>query len=120
MQDSVLVAEIDALEELVHERLDRRGLERAAFAVGVHVSLQIAVHVFKHKHQLVLGVNNIVKSDNVLVLELLHQRDFPDGGRGRALLGIEVNFLESNQLSGLAVSPFKHLAKRMMVSRQVL
>lgn len=112
MQHPVLVAKIDALEELVHERLDRRGLERAALTVGIHVSLQVAVHVLKHEHQLVLGVNNIVKSNDILVLELLHKRDFPDRRRRRSLFGVEVDLLERNELARLAVSAFEHLSGR--------
>lgn len=73
MQDAIIVAEGDAPHQLVHERLDGGGVEGAPVAARVHVSLQVLVHEFKYKHQLVLGVYDIVQQDNVLVAELLHK-----------------------------------------------
>lgn len=60
MQDSVLVAEVDPLEELVHERLDEHWLEGSPVAFRVHVLLQIAVHVVEHQHELILCVDHIM------------------------------------------------------------
>lgn len=74
------MAKVDALEKLIHEGFDRRRLQRAAFAVGIHISLEIAIHVLEYEHQFVLRVNDIVESNDILVLELLHKRDFSDGG----------------------------------------
>lgn len=104
MKDAVLVTEVDALEELVHEGLDGGRLEGAAITMSVHVPLQIAVHVLKDEHEFVLGVDNIVQSYNILVLELLHQRNLSDGGRGCSLFGVEVDFLERYKLSSLSVT----------------
>lgn len=109
MQNTVLVAEIDALEKLIHEGLDCCGLECASLPVGVHISLQVAVHVFKDEHKLVLGVDHVVQSDNVLVLQFLHERDFTNGGRRRAFFRVEVDFLESNEFASLTVPPLEYL-----------
>lgn len=60
MQNSVGVTELNAAQELVHERLDRDGIESAAVALGVHVPLEILVHELEDQHELILGVDNIV------------------------------------------------------------
>ena len=80
VQDPVFVAEGDASEELVHEGLDGGGVECSSVAAGVHIFLQVLVHVLEDEHELVLGVDDIVQRDDVLVLELLHQGDLADGG----------------------------------------
>ena len=120
MQDTVLVAEIDALEQLIHEGLDRRGLKRASFAVVVHVSLQVSIHVLEDKHKLILGVYHVVQSDNVLVLQFLHERDFTNGGRRRAFFRVEVDFLESNEFASLTVPPFEDLYRGWLCQLGVL
>ena len=112
VQDPVLVAEIDAFEELVHERLDRAVLEGPALSLSVHITLQVTVHVLEYEHQLVLRMNHIVERDNVLVLELLHKRNLPDRGRGCPLFGVEVNFLESHQFARLSIAAFEYLQIR--------
>lgn len=109
VQDAVLVAKVNTLQQLVHEGLDGHVLQSAPIAVGVHVFLQIAVHVFKHQHELVLRVDHIVKGNDVLMFELLHERDLPNGGRWCALLGIEVNLLERDQLTRLSISSLEYL-----------
>lgn len=38
------------------------------------------------------------------MLELLHQRDLADGSAGGALLRVEADLLEGDQLAGLAVA----------------
>lgn len=60
VQDAVLVAKSDAAQQLVHERLDGHGIQLASVAARVHVFLQVLVHVLKHEHELVLGVDDIV------------------------------------------------------------
>lgn len=112
MEDAVVVTEGDAADQLPHEALDRGWVQGAALAAGgilvaVHVLLKVLVHVFKHEHELVLRVDNIVEADNVLVLELLHQRDLADGGAGRALLAVEVDLLERDKLARLAIAPLE-------------
>lgn len=73
MEDSVIMAEGDTAEQLVHEGLDGDGIEHAALTPGIHVFLQILVHEFKDQHELVLGVNDIVETDYVFVLKFLHK-----------------------------------------------
>ena len=38
----------------------------------------IAIHVLEHQHKLVLGVDDVVKRHDVLMLEFLHQGDLAD------------------------------------------
>jgi len=109
VQNSVLVTKVDALQQLVHEGLDDHGFESAALALGVHVLLKIAIHILENEHQLVLGVDDIVQSHNVLVLEFLHQRDLTDGRARGSLLRVEMNLLESDELACLAVAALEHL-----------
>ena len=109
MQDAVLVAEGDAVEELVHERLDDLWFELPAIPVRVHELLEVLVHVLEDEHELVLGVNHVVEADNVLVLELLHKRDFADRSAGCALFAVEVDFFEGDEVAGLAVAAFEYL-----------
>lgn len=61
MQDSILMAEGDAFEQLVHKGLDRGLVQLSSIAAGIHVFLQILIHVFEDKHQLVFRVDDIVE-----------------------------------------------------------
>lgn len=60
VQHLVSVAELDALEQLQHERLDDHGLQRPPIALGIHVFFEIHVHVVEHQHEFVLSVDDIV------------------------------------------------------------
>lgn len=80
------MAEVDASEELVHERLDGGRLQGSSLALCIHVALEVTVHKLEYEHKFVFGVDNIVKGDDILVLELFHQGDFSNGGRRCALL----------------------------------
>ena len=113
VQHAVLVAKVDPLEELIHEGLDRHGLQGAPLAVRVHVLLKVAVHVLKHQHEFVLGVDDVVQANDVLVLELFHEGNLADRGRGSALFGVEVDFLEGDQLAGLSVATFENLSREI-------
>lgn len=93
----------------MHEGLDGNGIKHAAVASRIHVLLKILVHVLEDEHELVLGVDDIVQADNVLVLQLFHQRDFADGGTRCAFFGIKVDLFQSNKLAGLAVATFEDL-----------
>ena len=96
MKDSIFVTEGSALQKLIHEAAHCCGIESTTFAVHIHILLEVSVTVLEDENQLGLGVDNIMKSDNVDMFQLLHQRDFADRGRGGSFLGIEVNFLEGN------------------------
>jgi hypothetical protein len=54
-------------------------------------------------------MNDIVEADYVLVLQLFHQRDLADCGRGCAFFGIEVDLFQSYQFPSLSVSSFEDL-----------
>jgi hypothetical protein len=54
-------------------------------------------------------VDDIVEGDYVLVLQLLHQGDFTDGGAGCPLFGIEVDFFEGYKFTRLPVASFENL-----------
>lgn len=60
VQDSVRMAEVNALEKLVHEGFDGDWGQCSSLALCVHVPLQIFIHVFKDQHELVLSVDDIV------------------------------------------------------------
>jgi hypothetical protein len=98
MENSIFVTEGGALQKLIHEAAHCCGIESSTFAVRIHILLEIPVAVLEDEDQLGLGVNNVVESDDVHMLQLLHQRDFADRGRRGSFLGIEMNFLEGNDL----------------------
>lgn len=100
MQNTVAVAEVDALQQMVHEHARNVRRERAAVAVRVHVLLKILLAELEDKHELCLGVDHIVQTDDVFVVKLLHERDLADRGRRSALLRIKVNLLQRNNLIG--------------------
>ncbi len=109
VQDAVVVAEGDATEELVHEGLDRDVVQLAAIAARIHVFLQVLVHVLEYEHELVFGMDDIVQGDNVLMLELLHQRDLPYGSRWGAFLRVKVDLLQRHKLARLTIPSFENL-----------
>ena len=98
MEDPIFVTEGCSLQKLIHEAAHCCGIKSATFAVGIHVLLEISVAVLEDENQLGLGVDNIIESDNVDMLQLLHQRDFADRSRRSPFLGIKVNLLERNNL----------------------
>lgn len=88
VKHTILVAEVDALEQLIHEGFDGGRLKSTTFAMCIHISLEISIHEFEDEHQFVLGVDNIMECDNVLVLEFFHKRNLADRCRWGSLLGI--------------------------------
>jgi hypothetical protein len=80
VEHAVLVAERNALEEVIHERASDVWAERATLAVGVHVLLQVLLAELEDEHELRLGVDDVVQADDVLVVELLHKRNLADRG----------------------------------------
>ncbi len=117
VQDSVGVTEVNALQELMHKGFDGGRGQCSSLALCVHILLQVLVHVFKNQHELILGVDNIVETDNVLVLQLLHQGDLADCCRGCAFFRIEVDFLECYQLSGLSITAFEDLVESAQTNK---
>lgn len=108
VQDAVLMAKCDTLEELVHEGFDRHVIELTALTARVHEFLEIFVHVLKDEHELVLSVDDVVEGDDVFMLELFHERDFANGGGRCAFFAVEVDFFEGDEFAGLAVAAFEH------------
>jgi hypothetical protein len=54
------------------------------------------------------------------MLEFFHQRDLADGGGWRAFFGVEVDFLQGDELAGLAVAAFEDLVLALAARRQRL
>lgn len=98
VKDPVLVAEGGALEKLIHEAPDCDGVEGAAIAVNIHVLLEVPFAKLEDEHELRLGVYHVVESDDVDMLQLLHERDLADGGGRRSFLCIKVDFLQGDDL----------------------
>ena len=98
MQNAVLVTERGTSQELVHEAANGHRIECATIAVRVHVLLEISFTVLEDEDQLGFCVDDIVEADDVDVLELFHERDLADGSRWCTLFGIQMNFLESDDL----------------------
>lgn len=88
MQNTVLVTERGALQELIHEAPNRRRLESAAVAVLIHILLKILVTVLEYENEFCLRMYNVVKAHDVDVLQLLHKGNLPDGGGWRAFLRV--------------------------------
>lgn len=83
-------------EELVHEAPNGVGVEGTTIAVCVHILLEITLAVLEDKDEFGFRVNDVIKTDNVDVLELFHEGDLTNcSGRG-ALLSIKVYFLQSD------------------------
>ena len=109
MEDAVLVAESNALKELVHEGFDRDVVQLPATAAGVHVFLEVFVHVFENEHELVLGVDDVVERHNVFMFQFFHEGDLAYGGGRGTFFGVEVDFFEGDEFPGLAIAAFEHL-----------
>ena len=109
MEHSVLMAEVDPAEELLHEGFDGDGVELATIAARVHVFLQVFVHVFEYEHKFVFRMDNVVEGDDVFVLQFLHKADFTDGSAGCAFFAVEVNLFEGNEFAGLSITTFEDL-----------
>lgn len=60
VQYSVFMTEGDSLQKLVHERLNGDVVQLTATAAGIHVFLQILVHVFEDQHEFIFRVDDIV------------------------------------------------------------
>lgn len=100
MQYAVLMTESCPFEELKHEASDCGRIESTSLAVCVHVPLEILVAELKDENQFRFRMDNIVQSDDVDMLKLFHKRDLTNSGRRRALLCIQMDFLQSHNLIG--------------------
>ncbi len=109
MQDAVFVAELDSLQNLVHEGFDGDIVELTTATSRIHVFLQILIHIFEYEHQFIFGVDDVVQRDDVIMFEFLHQGNLADGGAWGAFFRVEMDLFEGHQLAGLAIAAFKYL-----------
>ena len=122
VQNSPLVAEQDALQELVEVALGQPGVHLAVLGdVGVHVLLEVHRQELKYEVELGLLHQHILKNGNnfdhqmmsyerylephyVGVLQLLQQGDLSDGRTGHSLvLRLQSDLLHGHDLSCLGV-----------------
>ena len=100
VQDSVFVAVVDSIEQLVEKAFDCCRV-KALVSRGIEQLLQVLVQVLKHKGQLSVCVNDVTKFDDVRVLKLLEESDFSDGCRRNAfILRFQSDLLQSDQFLG--------------------
>lgn len=111
MEDTILVAEGSAFEQLIHETANSHGIKGSTIAVRVHVLLEILLAVFKDEDEFRFSMYDIMQADNVCVLELFHEGNFADGSGWCALLGIEVDLLKSHNFVGSSGPSLKDIKK---------
>ena len=58
--------------------------------MSVHILFEISVTVFKDKDEFGLGMDNVVKADNVDMFEFLHEGDLSDRGGGCSFFCIKM------------------------------
>ena len=85
---------------MVHETPDGHRIQCATITVSVHILFEISVTVFKDKDEFGLGMDNVVKADNVDMFEFLHEGDLSDRGGGCSFFCIKMNLFESDDLVG--------------------
>jgi len=96
MENLILMAEGCALEQLEHEAAYGHLIQCAAVSVLIHVLLEILFTKFENENQFRLSVNDVVESNDVDMTQLLHERNFADGGGRGAFFCIEVNLLQGD------------------------
>ena len=101
VQHLLLVAEGEALEQLVEQGLDCDDVE--AGIAGVEVLLEVELKVLEDHGELVHHVNHVVHHHNVLVLKELEQGDLTNRRGGDAFLFDEADRLEGDRLGCLFV-----------------
>jgi len=96
MENAVFVTKGGAFEELIHKTTDRHWVESTTIAVRIHILLEVLLAILEYKDQFGLGVNDIVKADDVLMFELLHEGNLADSSGRSTLLSVQMDFLESD------------------------
>lgn len=104
VQNPVLVAEGRTLEELEHEAAHRDGVKSALFAVNVHVLLQVLLHKLEYEEEARFGVDDIVKTNNVSMPKLLHERNLANCRRWGTFFCVKVDLFEGDDIVGHARS----------------
>ena len=64
----------------------------------IHILLEILLAEFKNEDELCFAMDNIVKANDVGMLELFHQRDLTNRRGGCPFFCIQVNLLECHDL----------------------
>ena len=93
----------------MHEGFDGDVVELTTGVSTIHVFFEVFVHVLEDEHELVLGVNDIVEGDDILVFEFFHERDFANGGARSTFLAVEMYFFECDKLTSLSITTFEDL-----------
>ena len=113
VENVLAVAEVQPLHQLVHERLS--GLVRYGSPALVKVLLQVHLAVLEHQGHLPLSVQHVVQPHHVLVLQLLQDADFPEGGRRHSLVVVvQLHLLQRHDLAALVVLRLEHRAVRSL------
>ena len=107
VQHAVVVAERNSLQQVPHQRVDRRRVQPAP--AKVHKLLQVLVQKLKHQRQLPLRVDHVVQPHNVRVHQLLQQRDLPDRRARHPLVNaVQPDPLQRHNLPRLPVLRLVH------------
>ena len=73
------MAEGNTFTQLVHKTSHSGQIKSPALSVGVHVAFEVLLAEFKNEDEFLLGVDDIVEANDVLVTELFHERYLSDG-----------------------------------------
>ena len=114
--------ELTHLEQLVGVALDELRVHHGAGrGDGVHVLLQVHGEELEDEVEPVLLHDDVLQVDDVGVVELLEEGDFPDGCRGDTfLLGLQADLLHGHDLTRLLVlALWKRHTKLMTSSRDL-
>jgi hypothetical protein len=71
---------------LIGKALDYHGIHTFLLAEIVHILLEVILQELKNQDQFSICVDDLAEIDDVDVVELLQDGDFPDCCRGNALL----------------------------------
>jgi len=100
MEDLILVTEGSAFEKLVHEASDCIGIKRASVPMLIHILFEVLFAVLEYEDQLCFGMDNVVETDDVDVLELLHKGDLADRSGWCPFFSIEMDLFQCNDFVG--------------------
>ena len=73
------MAEGNTFAQLMHEASHSGQIKSSTLSMSVHVAFEILLAEFKDQDEFLLGVDDIVEANDVLVTEFLHKRYFSDG-----------------------------------------
>ena len=91
VHDALRVAVGDAREDLVEDRLDHQRFEELFLLERLEVGLQVLLVEVEDQVQLLLVGDHVSQSDDVRVVQLGEQRDFPERSRRDAFVLVLVS-----------------------------